>query len=89
MQKTKTLIIFTFIIFTCWGVALSSAQDIPAKSQQEEIKSPEDLKSFFRKSRSLRDDFKVSDLELRLAISFVLDSDSLNAEAKAQLDNLK
>jgi len=88
MQKSKTLILILLGILSFYGFALSSAQDTPLKNQQEQIKSPEDLKSFFRKSRSLRDDFKISDLELRLAISFALDSDSLNAEAKAQLDNL-
>jgi len=88
MKKSKTLILILLGIFSFWIFALSSAQDIPVKNQKEQIKSPEDLKSFFRKSRSLRDDFKISDLELRLAISFALDSDSLNAEAKAQLDNL-
>ncbi|MBC8186283.1 OmpA family protein [candidate division KSB1 bacterium] len=87
----KKIIKFIFISLIIFSFCVTELPGVPGNTQkmgQDDLKSVEELKSFFRKSRSLKDDFKISDLELRLAISFAFDSESLNSTAKAQLDNL-
>ncbi len=87
-QNMKTLIIVILSIFYYCGVGLSGEPQNPMQKEQDKIKSPAEIKSFFKKSRSVEADFQISDLELRLAMSFELDSDTLNKKSQTQLDNL-
>jgi len=89
MKKLKLPTLTFPIVFACWSSLF--AQDIAkelAKNQQDTVKSKAEIKSFFVKTKLIRNEYKLTDLELRLAINFGLDSDSLTIRSKKQLDNL-
>lgn len=88
MKVAKTIIILSVIISIYLGIALSFESTNSSISEADTIQSVEKIASFLKKSRSLKNDFKISDLELRLAINFKYNSDSLTLIAKEQLDNL-
>ena len=79
---------FNFIFIIRFMVIFSLGNIVAQDNPNEAVVTSEEISSFFRKTKGVRDQVKLSDLELRLAISFTLDSDVLTSEARHQLDQL-
>ena len=77
-----------FLIFTVSTHGFAMKKNTVNPTELNSTKTTKDIAAFFQKTRSLRDDLEVENLELRLAINFNLDSDQLTSSAKAQLDSL-
>jgi outer membrane protein OmpA-like peptidoglycan-associated protein len=88
-MKPHKLCSFILILFFSFANSLFAQEDInKTVSEQDTLKSPQEIADFLKKSRSLKKETKLSNLEMRLAIHFDFDSFTLNPPAKLQLDNL-
>lgn len=80
------IFLIALVGFCCFNVSFLAAQG--TKTKNNSIVPTEDIKAHLLKKRSVKENPKVTDLELRLAISFHLNSADLTQRTKEQLDNL-
>ncbi|MBN1466258.1 OmpA family protein [candidate division KSB1 bacterium] len=83
----RIYILALWLLCTVISPSFSEQADIKTDSTNRFITAPE-IAEFLSKDRGHESQAKISDLELRLAIHFDLDSAELNEEARRQLDEL-